>query len=75
MDLKESMLLWIPGIQESTEETSDLIVKVTEANRAVIDFLDAEISFDDMLEIVDYYGANVDDYRATLDNNFREFGA
>lgn len=75
MDLKESMLLWIPGQQESTEETNELITKVTESNRAVINFIDSEISFDDMLQIIDYYGASVDDYRLILDENFRHFGA
>jgi len=75
MDLKESMLLWIPGQQESTEESNDLIEKVTESNRAILDFLDSEISFDDMLQIIEYYGASVDDYRSTLDNNFRHLGA
>ncbi|MBE9191404.1 hypothetical protein IQ230_13820 [Gloeocapsopsis crepidinum LEGE 06123] len=75
MDLKESMLLWIPVGQESQDENNDLIQKVTQANGAVLDFCDGIISLDETFQIAEYYGADVDDYREILDTNFRYLGA
>lgn len=66
MGLQESMLLWIPGTSESLEESDDLNSKVTAANGAVIDFCDRQISLDELLQIVEFYGGNVDNYRADL---------
>lgn len=66
MDNLEPMLLWVPGQQESPEETDDLIQKVTLANDAVLDFADGIITLDDTYQRIEHYGADVDKYRENL---------
>lgn len=66
MGLTESMLLWIPGNSESIEESDDLNAKVTAANGAVLDFCDGDIPLDVLLQVIEHYGGNVDNYRADL---------
>ena len=72
MDLRESMLLWLPSSM-LTEQPS-LIEEVTAANGAILDFCDGELSFADTLEAIEYYGANVDQYRAGLALDLRRLG-
>lgn len=74
MDLQKSMLLWIPGQQESIEESDDLNAKVTAANGAVIDFCDRLITLDDLFQTIDYYGASVDEYRLDLSDTLSLYG-
>lgn len=73
MDLRESMLLWLPS--SMLTEQSSLIEEVTAANGAILDFCDGELSFADTLEAIEYYGANVDQYRASLADDLRQLGA
>ncbi len=74
MDNLESMLLWIPVNQESPEETDELIQKVTLANDAVLDFSEGIISLDDTFQAVEYYGADIDNYRENLVESIRILG-
>lgn len=64
MSFHNSMLLWIPTYL--IDEDDSLIEKVTSANGAILDFCDGELSFADTLETIEYYGANVDEYRSGL---------
>lgn len=75
VDFQESMLLWIPVTCESESESDDLNQKVTAANGAVFDFVDGIISLDDMVQSLECYGANVDDYLEDLAETVRIFGA
>lgn len=72
--LSESMLLWLPTHIESIEESEQLTKQVTLANGAILDFCDGDNSLADTLEIIEYYGANVDDYRINLEDTIRAFG-
>lgn len=74
MDLQESMLLWIPGSQDSLDESDDLNQKVTAANKAVLDFCDLEISFDELLQIIGHYGGSIDNYRACIEESITGLG-
>lgn len=74
MDLQESMLLWIPGQQESIDESDDLTRKVTAANGAVLDFCDRLITLDDLFQTIEYYGASVDDYRINFAETLLAYG-
>ncbi|WP_009632444.1 hypothetical protein [Synechocystis sp. PCC 7509] len=71
MSFTESMLLWLPSSM-SFEES--LIEEVTAANGAIIDFCDGELSFADTLEAIEYYGADVDEYRAGLAEDLQRLG-
>lgn len=73
--LVELMLLWLPSYIESTEESTQLIEQVTTSNSAIVDFCNGDISFADTLEIVEHYGANIDDYRTTLAESLDRIGA
>lgn len=73
MSLRESMLLWLPASM-LTEQPS-LIEEVCSANGAILDFLDGELSFADTLETIEYYGANVDEYRSNLALDLKLMGA
>lgn len=64
MSLRGAMLLWLPA--SSCDEDDSLIEKVTLANGAILDFCDGEINLADTLETIEYYGANVDEYRSGL---------
>ena len=66
MSLQESMLLWIPGLQESVEESDDLNQKVTAANGAVLDYWDGLMQLDELLQVIEFYGGSVDNYRSNL---------
>lgn len=74
MDIQKSMLLWIPSDSESIEESDDLNAKVTAANGAVIDFCDRLITLDDLFQTVEYYEADVDEYRALLSDTLSLYG-
>lgn len=69
---RESMLLWLPASM-LTEQPS-IISEVTAANGAILDFCDGELSFADTLETIEYYGANVDQYRGALADDLRRLG-
>lgn len=72
----ESMLLWVPIHPEIVEEeTNDLIQKVTAANNAVLNFAEGIITLEDTFQVIEHYGANIDEYRNILDENLRVFGA
>lgn len=73
MSFRESMLLWLPS--SMLDEQPLLIEEVTAANGAILDFCDGELSFADTLETIEYYGANVDQYRAGLAEDLRRLGA
>lgn len=73
-NFQESMLLWIPTNSESLEESDNLNRLVTAANGAVLDFVDYIISLDDMLQSIEYYGADVDEYLENLTETVRIFG-
>lgn len=74
--LQSSMLLWLPNTSElEPEETRDLIQKVTLANGAILDFCDGEVPFDDTLEIIEFYGADVDEYRSSIAETLLRYGA
>ena len=73
MNLHESMLLWLPTSPEANQNES-LIEKVSLANRAILDFCNGEISLENALEAIEYYGANVDIYRDNLDECLRTLG-
>lgn len=75
MSLSESMLLWLPSYIESAEQSAHLIEQVTTGNGAILDFCNGESSLVDTLEIIEYYGANIDDYRKTLAENLDKMGA
>jgi hypothetical protein len=70
----EPLLLWVPVNQQEPEETDDLIQKVTLANNAVLDFSEGIISLDDTFQIIEHYGADVDDYRENLAEIARTLG-
>ncbi len=72
MNFRESMLLWLPA--SMLDEQPLLIEEVTAANGAILDFCDGELSFADTLEAIEYYGANVDQYRAGLEADLRRLG-
>ncbi len=72
MSFRESMLLWLPSSM-LTEQPS-LIKEVTAANGAILDFCDGKLSFADTLEAIEYYGANVDQYRASMVDDLRRMG-
>ncbi len=72
MSVRESMLLWLPS--SMLDEQPLLIEEVTAANGAILDFCDGELSFADTLETIEYYGANVDQYRAVLASDLRQLG-
>ena len=74
MDNIEPLLLWVPVNQESSEKTDDLIQKVTLANDAVLDFSEGIITLDDTFQIIEHYGADVDDYRENLADIARKLG-
>ncbi len=71
MSLTESMLLWLPA---SMLDEQPLIEEVTAANGAILDFLDGELSFADTLETIEFYGADVDEYRTELSHTFGRYG-
>ena len=75
MFLQESMLLWIPQSSKSDEESDELNKQVTAANGSVLDFCDCLISLDEMLQSIEYYGADVDEYLEDLAETVRIFGA
>jgi len=68
------MLLWLPASSIALEQEPLLIEQVTAANGAIIDFCDGDQSFGDMLETIEYYGANVDAYRHSLAEDLRLLG-
>jgi hypothetical protein len=70
----ELMLLWVPLYPGALEETDDLIEKVTSANDAILEFSEGIITLDDTFQIIEHYGADVDEYREIIDNNLRVFG-
>ena len=72
MSFRESMLLWLPA--SMLDEQPGRIEEVTAANGAILDFCDGELSFADTLEAIEYYGANVDEYRASLADDLRRSG-
>lgn len=73
--LQESMLLWLPAsFFECEEEFSHHVNLVSTANGAVLNFCDRELSWSDLLDTINYYGADVDDYRRVLDANLRARG-
>ena len=72
MSFRESMLLWLPS--SMLDEQPLLIKEVTAANGAILDFCDGELSFADTLETIEYYGANVDQYRTVLASDLRQLG-
>lgn len=72
MSFRESMLLWLP--YSMLDEQPLLIEEVTYANGAILDFCDGELSFADTLEAIEYYGTNVDQYRAGLEEDLHRFG-
>ncbi len=72
MSFRESMLLWLPS--SMLDEQPLLIEEVTAANGAILDFCDGELSFQDTLEAIEYYGADVDQYRAGLAEDLRRLG-
>lgn len=74
-NLENSMLLWIPANCSSEEESDELNQKVTASNGAILDFCDCLISLDEMLQSIEYYGADVDDYLEDLAETVRLFGA
>lgn len=69
------MLLWIPPSSESEAESDDLTTKVTLANGAVLDFCDRLISLDELLQTVEHYGADVDQYVTDLAHSIHLLGA
>ncbi len=71
MSFRESMLLWLPV---SLIEDDKSIEEVTYANGAILDFCDGELSFADTLETIEYYGANVDEYRSGLALEVKRLG-
>ena len=73
-NFQESLLLWIPTKSESESESEELSRLVTAANGAVLDFVDRIISLDDMLQSIEYYGADVDEYLEDLSEIVRIFG-
>jgi hypothetical protein len=75
MNLQESMLLWIPPNLESQEEWDVRAKEVTQANGAVLDFCDRVITLDEMLQTVEFYGADVDLYLYDLAETVRILGA
>lgn len=71
----QSMLLWLPTSgYECDEEFSHHVNLVSTANNAVLDFCDRELSWGNLLDIIEYYGADVDNYRSVLDANLRARG-
>jgi len=75
MMLQDSMLLWLPSSEyECDSEFSHHASVVERANGAVIDFCDREISMSDLLDTIEFWGADVDDYRVSLDANLRALG-
>ena len=72
MSFRESMLLWLPSSMLNEQES--LIEEVTYANGAILDFCDGELSFADTLETIEYYGANVDEYRTVLASDLQRLG-
>ena len=72
MSFRESMLLWLPSSMLNEQES--LIEEVTYANGAILDFCDGELSFADTLETIEYYGANVDEYRSGLATDVKLLG-
>ncbi|PSB27470.1 hypothetical protein [Chlorogloea sp. CCALA 695] len=72
MSFRESMLLWLPVSLTSDDKS---IEEVTLANGAILDFCDGELSFADTLETIEYYGANVDEYRSGLATDVKLLGA
>ncbi len=72
MNFRESMLLWLPS--SMLDEQPKLIEEVTAANGVILDFCDGELSFADTLEAIEYYGANVDQYRGALAEDLRRLG-
>ena len=72
MSFRESMLLWLPV---SSIEDDKSIEEVTLANGAILDFCDGEINLADTLETIEYYGANVDEYRSGLAFDLKRLGA
>lgn len=72
MSFRESMLLWLPA--SMLTEQPGCIEEVTAANGAILDFCDGELSFADTLETIEYYGANVDQYRASVADDLRRLG-
>lgn len=73
--LQASMLLWIPSNVQCDLEWEERARQATAANGAVLDFCNQEISFADMLDQVEFYDANIDDYLASLSESLRIFGA
>ena len=74
MNLQGSMLLWIPEV-ESEEEWETRASEATQANGAVMDFCDRVITLDEMLQSIEHYGANIDNYLVDLAATVRAFGA
>ncbi|MGL5805389.1 MAG: hypothetical protein ACRC11_08090 [Xenococcaceae cyanobacterium] len=72
--LEESMLLWLPDYL-CDEDDSESIESVTQANGAIIDFIDGDLSLSEMVERIEYYGANPDDYLTSFEEDLRLFGA
>ena len=73
--LQESMLLWLPASgYECDEELLHHVSSITNANGAVLDFCDRKLSWSDLLDTIEFYGANIDDYRCVLDANLRARG-
>lgn len=72
---QESMFLWIPASSESEEESDELNQKVTASNGAILDFCDCLISLDEMLQSIEHYGADVNEYLEDLAETVRLFGA
>lgn len=75
MNLQSAMLLWIPSDLESDEEWSFRAKEATEANGAILDFCDCIITLDEMLQSIEYYGADIDNYLSNLAETVRVFGA
>lgn len=73
MTLHNSMLLWLPA--SSINEDDSLIEKVTLANGAIEDFCDGETNLADTLETIEYYGADIDEYRNGLAFDLKRLGA
>lgn len=72
----EPMLLWVPVYSEMPEEEADdLILKVSLANDAILDFSEGIITLDETFQTIEQFGANIDEYRDNLAETIRIMGA
>lgn len=67
-ELEQSLLLWLPDSSNfCDEELGYHSQNIAAINSVVLDFCEGEKSLTEAIEIIEFYGADIDDYLQNLE--------